>query len=72
VMGAEIVDEWEDGCLIRSEEILPVALGQTYYVKEGDDLVAVTFPVSSASESPFDYAARKDRSDIRPRSALGG
>jgi hypothetical protein len=71
VMSAEIIDRWEDGCLIRSEEVLPVAVGRTYYVEEGEDLVAVTFPVSEKSDGPFDYPAQKDRSDVRPIAHFG-
>jgi hypothetical protein len=64
-LGAEIVDEWEGGCLIRSEEPLPTGDGIGYYVVEGPSLVAVKLPPVDGSQGPFDYAAEKDRSDIR-------
>jgi hypothetical protein len=64
-LGAEVVDEWDGGCLIRSEEPLSVEDGSSYYVVEGRSLVAVKLPPVDQSEGPFDYAAEKDRSDIR-------
>lgn len=66
VMGAEIVDDWEGGCLIRAEEPLEPAPGRDYYVADGDELVAVRFDPAAAGQGPYDYAADKDRSDTRP------
>lgn len=66
VTSAEIIDRWEDGCLIRAEEALPAATGRTYYVEEGENLVAVSLHLHENSAGPVDYAAQKDRSDIRP------
>jgi hypothetical protein len=63
--GAEIIEAWEGGCLIRSEERLESPPGVTYYVAEGNDLVAVKFPPSEADAAPFDYPAEMDRSDTR-------
>ena len=63
--GAEIIERWEGGCLIRSEERLDSPPGVTYYVADGKDLVAVKFPPSEADAPPFDYPAELDRSDTR-------
>ncbi|WP_367872061.1 hypothetical protein [Luteolibacter sp. Populi] len=68
LMGAEIIDTWEDGCLVRSEEKLPA--GGHYYVEEGDQLVALSLPPPRQDRGPYDYAAQKDRSDIRPVPSL--
>ena len=70
LMSAEIIDEWEDGFMIRSEEVLPTGPGRTYYVEEGDHIVALDIPRPPQSEGPFDYAAQIDRSDVRPVSVL--
>lgn len=61
--GAEIIEAWEGGCLIRSEGPLEASPGVSYYVADGDEFVAVRFPVAEAKEAPFDYAAELDRSD---------
>jgi hypothetical protein len=63
--GAEIIDTWEDGCLIRSEEALPEETGRNYYVEEGGHLVAVHLPPPRQEQGPFDYAAQKVRTDTR-------
>ena len=72
--GAEIIDDWDGGCLIRSEEKLESPPGVAYYVTEGDQLVAVKFPPAHSETAPYDYAADKDRSDIRAltETARGG
>ncbi|WP_035604294.1 hypothetical protein [Haloferula sp. BvORR071] len=72
LMSAEIVDTWEDGCLIRSEEALSMEPGTSYYVEEGDHLVAVHFGESREAQGPFDYAAQKDRTDVRRLPSLSG
>lgn len=63
--GAEIIDTWENGCLIRSEEVLPEEAGRSYYVEEGGHLVAVHFSRARQEQGPFDYSAQKDRTDTR-------
>jgi hypothetical protein len=63
--GAEIVNDWDGGCLIRSEEKLESPPGVAYYVTEGEQLIAVKFPPANTGTAPFDYAADKDRSDTR-------
>jgi hypothetical protein len=63
--GAEIIDTWEDGCLIRSEEVLPEEVGRSFFVEEGGHLVAVHFSPARQQQAPFDYAAQKDRTDTR-------
>lgn len=65
VAGAEIIDTWENGCLIRAEEVLPEEAGRTYFVEDGGHLVAVHFPPARQTQGPFDYAAQKDRTDTR-------
>ena len=63
--GAEIVDEWQGGCLVRSEDRLPTGPAETCYVIEGEVLVALRLPADPTGHGPFDYAAEKDRSDMR-------
>lgn len=63
--GAEIIDTWEDGCLIRSDEALPEEAGRTYFVEEGGLLVAVHFSPARQEQAPYDYAAQKVRTDTR-------
>jgi hypothetical protein len=63
--GAEIIDDWDGGCLIRSEEKLESPPGVAYYVTEGDQLVGVKFPPAENETAPYDYSADKDRSDTR-------
>jgi hypothetical protein len=63
-LGAEVVDEWEDGCLIRSEERLETAPFISYYIVEGQALVAVKLGEPSGT-GPFDYSVELDRSDVR-------
>ena len=65
VPGAEVIDDWDDGCLIRSEEKIEPSPDDGYYVVEGEQLVAVKFSPSDTATPPFDYAAQKDRSDTR-------
>lgn len=65
VAGAEVIDDWGDGCRIRSEEELESSPDVVYYIVEGEQLVAVKFSASDAETAPFDYAADKDRSDAR-------
>lgn len=65
-LGAEVVDEWENGCMIRSEERLHQPPGTRFYVIEGDSVVAVRLTSPGQKHPPFDYPAEKDRSDIRP------
>ena len=72
LMSAEIIDTWEDGCLIRSEEALPAESGKNYYVEEGDHLVAVHFGAARETRGPYDYAAQKDRTDVRRLPTLAG
>jgi len=62
---AEVIEDWEGGCLIRSEEKLESSPDVTYYVAEGDQLIAVNFPSGGVETAPFDYVADKDRSDTR-------
>lgn len=64
--GAEVVDEWEGGCMIRSEERLHQPPGTRFYVAEGDSVIAVKLTSPGQKRPPFDYPAEKDRSDIRP------
>ena len=68
--GAEIIDTWEDGCLIRSEEVLPEEVGRNYYVEEDGHLVAVHLPAARQEQGPYDYAVQKDRTDTRKLPAL--
>ena len=70
LMGAEIIDTWEDGCLIRSEEVLPEEVGRNYYVEEDGHLVAVHLPAARQEQGPYDYAVQKDRTDTRKLPAL--
>jgi hypothetical protein len=63
--GVEIVDDWGDGCLIRSEEPLSADSGDTCFMAEGDALVALCIPPMAAGVGPFEYLAQKDYSDIR-------
>jgi len=72
--GAEVIDDWDSGCLIRSEEKIESAPGVDYYVAEGEQLVGVKFSAVEDDTAPFDYAADKDRSDTRALadSARGG
>jgi hypothetical protein len=65
-LGAEVVDEWETGCMIRSEGRLLQPQGTRFYVAEGDSVVAVKLTSPDQKHPPFDYPAEKDRSDIRP------
>ena len=63
---AEVIDDWDNGCLIRSEEKIEPSPDDAYYVVEGDqELVALKFSPSDTEGPPFDYAAQKDRSDTR-------
>jgi hypothetical protein len=70
IAGAEIIDMWEAGCLIRSEEELPEEAGRNYYVEEDGHLVAVHFPAARQQQGPFDYAAQKVRTDTRKLPAV--
>ena len=63
--GLEVVDDWGDGCLIRSEEPLSDQPGDTCFVAEGEALIALRFPKMPAGIAPFEYLAEKDYSDIR-------
>ena len=74
LLSAEIIDTWEDGCLIRSEEALSTEAGKHYYVEEADQLVSVHFthPHNASPQPPFDYPAQKDRSDVRRVPSLAG
>jgi hypothetical protein len=63
--GTEVVDDWGDGCLIRSDEPLSTESADTCFVVEGDALVALRFPQMPAGIGPFEYLAQKDYSDIR-------
>jgi hypothetical protein len=63
--GVEIVDDWGDGCLIRSEEPLSGESGDTCFMAEGEALVALRIPQMPAGVGPFEYLAQKDYSDIR-------
>jgi hypothetical protein len=66
LMGAEVVDDWEGGCMIRSEERLLQPPGTRFYVTEGDSVIAVKLTSPDQQRPPFDYPAEKDRSDVRP------
>jgi len=63
--GVEVIDDWGDGCLIRSEEPLSDDVGDMCFVAEGDALVALRLPPMPAGVGPFEYLAEKDYSDIR-------
>ena len=63
--GVELLDQWEGGCLIRTETLLPDGPADTCYVLEGNVLVALRFPYPPKGNGPYDYAAEKDHSDIR-------
>lgn len=63
--GAEIVDRWEEGCLIRSERPLPAGPGNGFYVEDEGDLISVVFGNPDQSQGPFDYRATFDRADTR-------
>ena len=71
VPAAEVIEAWEGGCLIRSEEKLESSPSATYYVIEADQLVAVKLSSAEAKAAPFDYAADKDRSDTRALALAG-
>jgi hypothetical protein len=61
----EVVDDWGDGCLIRSDEPLSSEAGDMCFVAERDALVALRIPQMPAGLGPFEYLAQKDYSDIR-------
>ena len=63
--GAEVVDDWGDGCLIRSEEPLSNESSDPCFVTEGEALIALRLPQMPAGMGPFEYLAEKDYSDIR-------
>ncbi|HEY1122200.1 MAG TPA: hypothetical protein VGE67_11395 [Haloferula sp.] len=63
--GVEIVDDWGDGCLIRSDEPLSTDSTDTCFVAEGEALVALRLPSMPVGIGPFEYIAEKDYSDIR-------
>lgn len=63
--GVEVVDDWGDGCLIRSEEPLSRESGDTCFVAERDALVALRITTLPAGMGPFEYIAEKDYSDMR-------
>lgn len=63
--GVEVVDDWSDGCLIRSEEPLSNESSDICFVAEGEALVALRFPPMPVGIGPFEYLAEKDYSDIR-------
>jgi len=63
--GVEVVEDWGDGCLIRSEEPLSIDSGEICFVAERDALVALRFSKMPAGVGPFEYIAEKDYSDIR-------
>ncbi|MCW1923092.1 hypothetical protein OKA05_11055 [Luteolibacter arcticus] len=63
--GAEVLNDWGDGCLIRSDELVSTEPADTCFVAEGDALVALRFPQLPVGVGPFEYLAEKDYSDIR-------
>ena len=63
--GVEVVDDWGEGCLIRSEEPLSGEPFDTCFVTEGDVLVALRIHTMVTGAGPWEYLAEKDYSDIR-------
>jgi hypothetical protein len=61
----KVLDDWGDGCMIRSDEPLSNESSDTCFVAEGDALIALRLPQMPAGIGPFDYLAQKDYSDIR-------
>ena len=64
-LGAEVIEEWETGRMIRSESRLESEPFISYYIVDGESLSAVKLGPAKG-EGPFDYAAEIDPSDTRP------
>lgn len=65
LLGVEVIEEWKDGCRIRSEQRFPFLWSISYHVIDGESLVAVRL-APAEGEGPFDYVATKDLSNARP------
>lgn len=65
-LGAKIVDRWESAIRIRSEVELERKDFLTYFLEEGEALVALKLG-EPEGDGPYDYVGEIDRSDVRAR-----